>query len=172
MLRERFLGALEAARASHEVLRHPDELPAAVARYLEKYELTGPVALAPHRLTAALAHALPQAATAAADTDCRAALTVACAGLADTGTLVLASGPDTPTRLALLPDHLLVVLDERRLLPGLPALWAALPGLLPEPPRALNLITGPSRTADIEQTLTLGAHGARALHALLLAAGE
>jgi len=36
-------------------------------------------------------------------------------------------------------------------------------------PRALNLITGPSRTADIEQTIELGAHGPKRMHVLLVA---
>ena len=47
-------------------------------------------------------------------------------------------------------------------------LWARLRMESRGMPRALNLITGPSRTADVEQTIQLGAHGPRSVHVILL----
>lgn len=96
----------------------------------------------------------------------------ALAGIAESGTLVLASGPDNPTTLNFLPDHHLVVLmaddvggDMETAFDALRAVYGK--GVLP---RNVNLVTGPSRSADIEQKLLLGAHGPRALEVLLVGA--
>ncbi len=92
------------------------------------------------------------------------------AGVAETGTLVLASGPDNPTSLNFLPDNHIVVIDAKDVAGDYESIWPRLreqygEGLMP---RAVNLITGPSRSADIEQTLILGAHGPRRLHVIVV----
>jgi len=92
------------------------------------------------------------------------------AAVAETGTLVLASGPDNPTSLNFLPDNHIVVVDAKDVVGDYETVWQRLrekigDGIMP---RALNLITGPSRSADIEQTLILGAHGPRRLHVILV----
>ena len=92
------------------------------------------------------------------------------AGVAETGTLVLLSGPDNPTTLNFLPDTHIVMLSADDVAGDYETVWRRLrerygPGALP---RTVNLITGPSRSADIEQTLILGAHGPRALHILVV----
>ncbi len=99
--------------------------------------------------------------------DDRLCLSVAYAGIAETGSLALISGPQTPTGLNFLPDHFVCLLQAERILPYPEDLWARLraePGMLP---RGVHLITGPSRTADVEQTMQLGAHGPRQLTILL-----
>jgi len=104
----------------------------------------------------------------AATAEDQVALTVAYAGVAETGSLALLSGPDSPTTLNFLPDHFLCLLPRQRILGHLEDLWERLrqePGGMP---RAVNLITGPSRTADVEQTIQMGAHGPRRLHVVLL----
>ena len=89
--------------------------------------------------------------------------------IAETGTLVFTTAPGTPTATALLPDtHVAVVRADRRSCPAWRrrSRWCA-----PEHgtlPRAINLISGPSRTGDIEQTIVLGAHGPFRVHILLL----
>lgn len=100
----------------------------------------------------------------------RVALTPALAGVAETGTLVLESGADKPTALNFLPEHHVVALRASELVASPEDVWdrlreAASGGPLP---RTVNLITGPSRTGDIELTIHLGAHGPRALHVLLI----
>ncbi|MCW8916492.1 MAG: LUD domain-containing protein [Magnetovibrio sp.] len=98
-------------------------------------------------------------------------LSVALAGVAETGTLVLASGPQSPTTLNFLPDVHVVVLEEENIAANYEAVWATLRAQKtegPVMPRTVNWITGPSRTADIEQTLLLGAHGPRKLIILLI----
>lgn len=80
-------------------------------------------------------------------------------GLAETGTLLLASGPDSPAMTSLLPDTHIAVLPLERIVPRMEDAWAHLRTSHPRHPRALNFVSGPSRTGDIEQTITLGAHG-------------
>lgn len=84
------------------------------------------------------------------------------AGIADTGTLVLLSGPDNPTLPNFLADYHLVFVKKDQIVTNKKAIWERLEKL-GEMPRALNFISGPSRTADIEQTIQLGAHGPRFL---------
>lgn len=95
-------------------------------------------------------------------------LSAAYAGIAETGSLALLSGPVTPTGLNFLPDHYLCLLRTEDIVPRIDDLWARLRAEGRVMPRALNLVTGPSRTADVEQTLQLGAHGPRSVHVILL----
>lgn len=100
-----------------------------------------------------------------------AAVSHAFAGVTETGSLVVLSGPDNPNTLNYLPDHHLVVLRAGDLVGDLESVWARLRAAhgKAQMPRSVNIVTGPSRSADIEQTLLLGAHGPRRLHILLVA---
>jgi L-lactate dehydrogenase complex protein LldG len=97
-------------------------------------------------------------------------ITGAFAAIAETGTLVMASGPDHPVSLNLLPDTHIVVLREADIVGGYEEVWTRLRQRYGKDrmPRTVNTITGPSRTADIEQTIELGAHGPRRLHILIV----
>ncbi len=86
-------------------------------------------------------------------------------GLADTGSVVLAASADEPRSRSLLPSVHVSVLPEDRILPGLAALFAAVGGDLPS---ALAIVTGPSRSGDIEQTLAVGVHGPGEVHVVLV----
>ena len=86
-------------------------------------------------------------------------------GLADTGSVVLAASPDEPRSRSLLPDVHVSLLGEDRILPGLDELFAKVGGELPS---ALAIVTGPSRSADIEQSLTVGVHGPGEVHVVLV----
>ena len=86
-------------------------------------------------------------------------------GLADTGSVVLAASPEEPRARSLLPDVHVSLLHEDRILPGLDELFAALGADLPS---ALAIVTGPSRSADIEQKLVVGVHGPGEVHVVLL----
>ena len=85
-------------------------------------------------------------------------------GLADTGSVVLAAGPDEPRANSLLPDTHISLLQPDRILPGLAELFAAVGGALPS---ALAVVSGPSRSADIEQTLATGVHGPGHVHIVI-----
>ena len=92
------------------------------------------------------------------------------AGVAETGTLVITSGPDNPSTLNFLPDYAIVVVDAKDVRGAYEDVWQLLrerdgKGHMP---RTVNWITGPSRSGDIEQKLLLGAHGPRSVHIVLV----
>jgi L-lactate dehydrogenase complex protein LldG len=95
-------------------------------------------------------------------------LTVALAGIAETGTLLLASAAERPTLLAFLPETSIVALPTTAVVGTYEEAWTRLRGLPGWPPRSVNLITGPSRTGDIPPSIELGAHGPRRLLVLLV----
>ena len=88
--------------------------------------------------------------------------------IAETGTLMLLSGPDTPASVSLLPETHVALVPLGRILATMEDAFALLAaertGILP---RAVNFISGPSRTGDIEQTIVLGAHGPCRVHLIL-----
>jgi len=94
-------------------------------------------------------------------------LTGAQAGLADTGSLVLVSGSGRARLASLLPPVHVALLPAEDLLPSLDHLFTIQPQMIQEGSNMI-LVTGPSRTADIELTLTIGVHGPRHLHVILL----
>jgi L-lactate dehydrogenase complex protein LldG len=92
-------------------------------------------------------------------------LSQAFAGIAETGTLMLQSGSDNPTTLNFLPETHCVVVRTSDISGDFETAWAGVrerygKGVMP---RTVNMVTGPSRSGDIEQTMLLGAHGPRAL---------
>jgi len=86
-------------------------------------------------------------------------ITGAYCAVAETGSLILRSGPDTPISVSLLPETHIALLPVGRIVPRLEDAWALHRREHGDLPRAVNVVSGPSRTADIEQTVTLGAHG-------------
>ena len=82
----------------------------------------------------------------------------------------MVSGADNPTTLNFLPDNHIVVLREADLAGDLETVWDRLRARYGKgiAPRTVNLITGPSRSGDIEQQIVLGAHGPRRLHIIIL----
>jgi L-lactate dehydrogenase complex protein LldG len=97
-------------------------------------------------------------------------ITGAFAAIAETGTLVMASGPDHPVTLNLLPDTHVVILREADIVSGYEEVWVRLRARYGKNtmPRTVNTITGPSRTGDIEQAMELGAHGPRRMHIVVV----
>ena len=104
---------------------------------------------------------------AAVDGD-QTSVSLAFAGIAETGTLVLLSGPHSPTTLNFLPDTHIVVLRADRIVGAYEDAWDLLRARGLGMPRTVNFITGPSRSADIEQTVQMGAHGPLRLHIVLV----
>ena len=95
-------------------------------------------------------------------------LVEAFAGIAETGSVVMYSSKDTPVSLNFLPDHFLCVVHKNRIVNTLEDVWERVRRSGASLPRAINIITGPSRTADVEQIIQMGAHGPRRVHLLLL----
>lgn len=151
----------------------PAEVPSEIAGYLARNNLPAEAVMAPspalegydwagHRMLA-----LRRGRGEARD---QVSITGAFAAIAETGTLVMASGPDHPVTLNLLPDTHVVVLREADVVGGYEDVWTRLRERYGKNamPRTVNTITGPSRTGDIEQTIELGAHGPRRMHIVVV----
>jgi len=167
-----FVSEAQRVDATTVGLSHPDDLPDAVMAYLSANALPARIKAAPHALLQNISwpeHPALDITYGPTAGDDVAGLSVAFAAVAETGTLVLHSGSESPTTLNFLPDHHLVVLPLSVLVGTYEEAWTALRttgnGAMP---RTVNWVTGPSRTADIEQTLLMGAHGPRSLHILIL----
>lgn len=87
--------------------------------------------------------------------------------IAETGTVLLLSSPETPKVTALLPETHICVVRTARVLDTMEDSFALLREEVGEPPRSVFFVSGPSRTADIEQTIVIGAHGPYRVHAIL-----
>jgi L-lactate dehydrogenase complex protein LldG len=98
----------------------------------------------------------------------RLGITGAFCAIAETGTLVVLPGAQTPTATALLPDTHIAVLASDRIVSGMEEAFALVRKERGAMPRAVNMISGPSRTGDIEQTIQLGAHGPFRVHILVV----
>ncbi|WP_087752821.1 LutC/YkgG family protein [Paraburkholderia caledonica] len=87
---------------------------------------------------------------------------------AETGSLVLLSGPDTYASAGLLPETHIAIVPASRIVAGHEEAFALIRSERGELPRAVNFISGPSRTGDIEQTIVLGAHGPYRVHVIVV----
>jgi L-lactate dehydrogenase complex protein LldG len=161
-------------------VRRRDEIPAAVAAYLDALELApAPVAPLssqnPHRGVcwpefADLDWAQAGLSVEARPTvgDDRLGITGVFCAIAETGTLVVLSGADTPTATTLLPDTHIAIVTGNRIVDTMEDAFALIRKERGRVPRAINMISGPSRTGDIEQTIVLGAHGPFRVHILVV----
>jgi L-lactate dehydrogenase complex protein LldG len=168
-----FADMVEAANGSAEMLSGPDDVPAAVAALLRKHNLPMQVRRGDDPRLAAMAWAKAgtlEVTTGPSDGHQLVSVSHAFAGVAETGTLVMASGTDNPTTLNFLPDTHIVVVDAKDIAGDTETVWQRVRETfgVDSLPRAINLITGPSRSADIAQILILGAHGPRRLHVLVV----
>jgi len=157
------------------VIRLPDAaaVPGAVTDYLAMQNLPSALAMAPHPALRAVPWSerpLLHIREGRAEGSDVVSLQHGFAGIAETGTLMLPSAPERPTTLNLLAETALVLLRASRVVGAYEEAWDLLRAEYGEGvmPRNVMLVTGVSRSADIEQTLELGAHGPRRLHVLLL----
>jgi L-lactate dehydrogenase complex protein LldG len=168
-----FLRMVEAAAGTVERTVEPADISTAVAAFLRAHNL----ALTIRHGDDPLLSTVPwgRAGTleirrGASDGSDLAAVSHAFAAVAETGTLILVSSADNPTTLNFLPDVHIVVVSASDVVSDFETVMARLrerfgAGAMP---RTVNMITGPSRSADIEQTLILGAHGPRKLHVIVV----
>ncbi len=158
----------EASQSTSEVVAHETDLPAAIARYLNALKLPRSGCVWP-----ALAH-IDWASGGlvldprGANGDDAIGVTGTFAALAETGTLMMVSGPHTPATVSLLPETHIAVVGASRIVAHMEDGWALARRELGQLPRAVNFISGPSRTADIEQTMVLGAHGPYRVHIIVV----
>jgi L-lactate dehydrogenase complex protein LldG len=172
----RFMQRARDMESTVERIADRTAIPAAVARYLERLEL--PPALAAQKSHAGVcwpefaaldwAAAGLQIEARPTTGDDRLGITGVFCAIAETGTMVLLSGADTPTATALLPDTHVAVVAAARIVDGMEETFALIRRERGELRRAVNMISGPSRTGDIEQTIVLGAHGPFRVHILIV----
>jgi L-lactate dehydrogenase complex protein LldG len=170
--RELFKAQAEAVQATVETVAKASDVPEAVARYLRERNLPATIRIGSDPMLVAMPweDTAIEVSHGASDGRDLNAVSRAVAGVAETGTLVLHSGEDNPTTLNFLPDNHIVVLKAVDVVGDYEAVWPRLRMAFGkgEMPRTVNFVTGPSRSADIEQKLQLGAHGPRNLHILLV----
>ena len=172
----RFLQRATDMESTVERVTERSGIPAAVARYLDGLKL--PEALAAqksHRGVcwpefadldwAGAGLAIESRPTSGDD---KLGITATFCGIAETGTLILLSGAATPTATALLTDTHIAILGSERIVAGMEEAFALIRSERGRVPRAINLISGPSRTGDIEQTIVVGAHGPYRVHVLVV----
>ncbi|MGE5468902.1 MAG: LutC/YkgG family protein [Ignavibacteria bacterium] len=144
------------------------EVPAAAARYLASLQLTTTGVCWPQLAGLPWEQAgITMAARPAVDADL-VGITGSFCAIAETGTLALLSGADTPATVSLLPETHIAVVKASRVVAGMEDAWNLMRQELGELPRAVNFVSGPSRTGDIEQTIVLGAHGPYRVHLIVV----
>lgn len=165
-LAERFRAKAEPLASTVDRVGSLSEVLAAVARYLGAE--AGPIVVAPDMAGLGWQSAgLTVEARGAEDAD-RIGITGCFCAIAETGTLMLLSGPDTPATVSLLPEIHIAVVPVARIVATMEDAFALLRAEKGELPRAVNFVSGPSRTGDIEQTIVLGAHGPCRVHLVLV----
>ncbi|WP_010488957.1 LutC/YkgG family protein [Pseudomonas sp. S9] len=165
---QQFLARLEVTGVTLETLADISQVPEAVAAFCTRHQLHGPLAVAPALASLPWQQTGLQTDVGTAQGHHPIGVAQAFAGIAATGSLVMLANADNPAGLNFLPEYHLVVLDKSRLLGQLDQLWPLLSRSDEGTAQAVQLITGPSSTADIGGQLLYGAHGPRAVHILLI----
>ncbi|WP_353570132.1 LUD domain-containing protein [Candidatus Albibeggiatoa sp. nov. BB20] len=163
---QRFIQQLESVSGSYEHIGSITEFPDAVMRFLQQHELEPEILCDaqlkvscswPEELT--LQHRPAKAGDSAS-------VSYAFAGVAETGSIAMLSSENNPTSFNFLPDNHIVLLEQKNIVSYIEDVWNTIRHQA-RTPRTVNIITGPSRTADIEQSIQLGAHGPCHLHVII-----
>ena len=174
---ELFVAMAQAAQATVTRVTAPTAVQEEVARYLAAENLPAELVMAPDPGLDDIpweTRPLLRIRRGRAEPDDAVGLTACFAAVAETGTLMLVSGAQTPTTLNFLPDTHIAVVRAGQVVASYEDGWDRLrattapAALKPGLPRTVNFITGPSRTGDIEQRIVLGAHGPRRLHIVVV----
>jgi L-lactate dehydrogenase complex protein LldG len=148
------------------------DVPQAIARYLSDQRLPGKAVCWPEFAGLDWRAAQLNVISRAVGDDDLIGITGCFCAIAETGTLMLRSGPATPAAMSLLPETHIAIVPAGRIVAVMEDGWQLVragSGLAPEEwPRAINFISGPSRTGDIEQTMVLGAHGPYRVHIVIV----
>lgn len=167
-----FVQHLEGQEATIDRIADHKDLPDALAHYLRDHNFPARVRMGddPRLAGADWSKSQIEQLSGPAEGDDAVSLSHALTGAAETGTLFLTSGPDNPVTLTFVPENHVVVIKADDIGGSYEDAWAKVretygPGAMP---RTVNLVSGPSRTADIEQTIIMGAHGPRRLHVIIV----
>jgi L-lactate dehydrogenase complex protein LldG len=169
-----FAAQAQSVAATVSFIEKMEDVPAEIARFLRDHNLPTTLRMGEDARIANLpwsetSLSITKGPSAGDDLN---AVSHAEAGVAETGTLVIVSGAHNPSTLNFLPDNHIAILRAA----DIEATYEDALGKIRQRygkgvmPRTVNLITGPSRSADIEQKLLLGAHGPRRLHIVIVKA--
>jgi len=164
----RFCARAEALASTAEEVASMDEAPAAVVRYLAAHDLPRQAVAWPQLAGLDWAGAGLRVEGRPANGDDLVGITGVFCAVAETGSLVVLSGAGTPAANSLLPETHVALVPAARIVRGMEEAFDLVRAECGEPPRAVNFISGPSRTGDIEQTLVLGAHGPYRVHIIVV----
>ena len=167
----RFRERAEASSSTTDSIGTLAQAPAAVARYLEAQRLPRSGSVWPQLAGLDWRGAGLALESRAATGDDAIGVTGVFSAIAETGTLMMCSGPDTPATVSLLPETHIALVPAGRIVPFMEDAWDLARAELGQLPRAVNFISGPSRTADIEQTIVMGAHGPYRVHIVVVGSG-
>lgn len=170
----RFVDMATEAEATIDRVGNAADVGRAIAAWLEAENLPTDLVVAPDSEMDAIGFEGIDGLTVrrgAATGDDKVSVTPVRAGIAETGSLMVTAGPGTPYTLNFLPEIHIAILRAERIVGGYEDAWA-----LVRPngetgaalPRTVTLITGPSRSSDIERTVTIGVHGPKQLHIVLI----
>jgi len=164
---DRFCHKLDAVLTSWELIASLSALPAALRQWQSAGTDRTPVVIAP-ALQMLDWSDFADLDFGAAKAHHQSSVTPCVAAIAETGSIVLAGSAEAPATLSFLPEYHVVVLKRDDLVRHIEDVWPVLRQRNVAAPRAINFNTGPSRTADIEQTLEIGAHGPRHMHLMIV----
>ena len=165
---ERFRARALALESTVDEVETMASVPAAVARYLKANNLPMRAVIWPELAAVDWESAGVTAEARKAEGQDLVGITGSFCGIAETGTMLLLSGVPTPASTSLLPETHIAIVPAARIVKGMEEALALVRAERGELPRATNFVSGPSRTADIEQTLVLGAHGPYRVHIVLV----
>jgi L-lactate dehydrogenase complex protein LldG len=144
------------------------EVPAAVSRYLAERDLPREGVCWPEFAPLDWKSAGLRFEARPANGDDKTGVSGCFCAIAETGTLMLLSGPTTHPKTSLLPDTHIAILARSRIVRSMEDGWDLLRREHGSLPRQVAFVSGPSRTADIEMTLVLGIHGPYRVHVILV----
>lgn len=172
-LRQRFYGGLDVAGVSHATVTGWSEVAGEIERFLRELGAPGPIVASEDPMldpcgldrVEGLRRGVPDAGDAVS-------VTGTVAGVAETGTLMVRSGPDITNAAHFLTDTHVAVVDAARIVGAYEDAFVLLRAGGAPMPRNVTLVTGPSRSSDIERILQIGVHGPRTLHVVVCDAGR
>ncbi len=164
----RFIGECERLKTSVDDLATLKDVPQALAAYLSQNSLKMTVVGWPSLSSLDWNSAGIQYQNRLAAANDMVGVTDCFCAIGETGTLLLLSSPTTPKLHALLPETHICIVSKERIVATMEDAFQLLRDEKGTLPRATFLVSGPSRTADIEQTIVIGAHGPYRVHVLLV----
>lgn len=167
-LTERFIDKSIAQSSTVERIVSWSEAPVTVARFLSAQKLPPCAVIWPRLIDLDWASAGVSVFARGAEGSDAVGVTGCFCAIAETGTLMLCSSPETPATVSLLPETHIALVPVSRIVATMEDAFALARRELGRLPRAVNFVSGPSRTGDIEQTIVLGAHGPSRVHLILL----